>query len=83
MTAIRTDKLDGMTVAMLSAYRRATPAIKRAFFIMIQRVAEKEMPLTDAMERYWVDLGLSEDEARRQVQRALKQSEGSWRRHLD
>jgi|HubBroStandDraft_6_1064221.scaffolds.fasta_scaffold10945849_1 hypothetical protein len=52
MTIIRADQLDGMTIAMLTAYRRATPAIKRAFFTMIQRVAEKEMPLTDAMERY-------------------------------
>ena len=83
MTDIRTDQLDGMTIARIAAYRRASPAIKRAFFTMIQRVAEKEMPLNEAMERYLVNLGLSEDEARSRVARVVKQPEGSWRRFLD
>jgi hypothetical protein len=67
VSEIRTDQLDAQTVEMLEGYRAAGPAKRQAFLRMLQRVAEREMTMAEAGEQYCVELGLSEDEARRLV----------------
>ena len=82
MTIIRADQLDDY-YRDATAYRRATPAIKRAFFTMIQRVAET---LCRSPMRWNGIRSISVCLRTRRATRCNGRSSslrGSWRRHLD
>jgi hypothetical protein len=57
-------EIDDMTASVLAHWHRADPARKRAFCELLRRVGEKDMTVTEAAEQYWVELGLSEADAR-------------------
>jgi hypothetical protein len=62
-----TDVLDPQTIEMLMSYRNASFAKQRAILRLLQRMAEKQMPASEACRMYFAELGVPDADARRLV----------------
>jgi hypothetical protein len=54
---------DPLTLEMLSLYREATPAVRKAFFTLIQRLVDWNTDPREAALQFFLDAGLSESHA--------------------
>jgi hypothetical protein len=66
---------DPITVAMLRMYRDSSPAWRRAFSRMLERIVDEGMPMEEAMRRFGVAVGMTDAEARRNAAKAMSRIE--------